>query len=176
MNEYLLSEKQSSLILINTKTGAEGGVFWSQLEAVETIIEMIGSKTISAEHGSDIFNQVVKSKIAFDCIVSKTPQEIIKERILNSKKIYLAQVFISQVIMSQKHDGPYLWICDNCKDHAVIFYPEGRSSSFETKKDGLKIINSFYENQVINFSEKIELENAVKICSLPDQKIKSHLN
>jgi hypothetical protein len=69
---------------------------------------------------------------------------------------------------SNSKDGPHLWVCESCKDHGVIYIPNGRSLPLKSKPQAMMIIQKMHDRKIVNLLEKKEVEKSIIESTLPD--------
>ena len=176
MREYSVIERNGLIIFENKKTKAEGGIFETQISAVKGLLELTFKNVISAQHGTEIFDQILQTSIPFQKITEKNAHKILAERKSALVEVKIIGLLIQQAVISQSHDGPHLWICKNCNDHGAIFIPNGRTGPVESKQEALEYLEILHDEKHISLGEKISLEQDIKESSLPEKKIDPTMN
>jgi major membrane immunogen (membrane-anchored lipoprotein) len=69
--EYNIEVEDGTIVFVNSKTGAEGGRFDSQTEAIKGLVEMTAKQHISPDHALNLYDKIVVSSVIFHKVESK---------------------------------------------------------------------------------------------------------
>lgn len=165
--EYRIEIEDNVIVLVNTQTEAEGGRFDSQAEAVERIKEMALKKHISANHALSLFEVIRLSDIVFDTLTSISPIDAVAEGVSKILDVERIHHLLLEMKKAQSRDRPYFWVCEECKNHGVIYIPNGRSHSLRSKVTALSVLQEMYDNDIVNLIEKEEIQKSIEESTLP---------
>lgn len=178
MKEYLIRFNQGSStgFIENKKTQAEAGIFYTQVEGVHLIEDMVNNKAMGIDNALDLIHNITDSKLPLMTKINMDP--------LKAQLVTLAYMYFIRGKMERKNTDlqfqgkTALSICERCGSHGYIYYNGAKTEEVNSKMEAIQITERLYKEKAINLIEKESLEEQIEKSKLPDVNLEylSHYN
>lgn len=178
MNKYIVRFNQDSSTgyIENKKTLAEAGIFYSQVEGLNIIDDMVNDKAIETNNALDLIHDITYSGLL---LMPKNNIDSLKAQLMTITYMYAIRGRIeSKITDLQFHGKTCLSVCERCGLHGYIYINGTKSEEVSSKMGALQITEKLYDYNDINLIEKESLVDEIEKSRLPnvDLDFLSHLN
>ena len=178
MNKYVVRFNQNSSTgyIENEKTLAEAGIFYSQVEGLNIIDDMVNDKAIEINNALDLIHDITYSSLL---LMPKTNIDSLKAQLMTITYMYAIRGRIERKITDLQFQGKTcLSVCERCGLHGYIYYNGTKSEEVNSKMEALQVTEKLSDDDSINLIEKESLIEEIEKSRLQNINLDflSHLN
>ncbi len=170
MKKYIFrfNSTTNSGYIENEKTGSEAGIFYSQVEGLDLIDDMVENNAIEVKNALELIHDIIKSEMVL--FTKDNEFDPLKFNLLITTYMLSIRDKIQNNLVSDKStdsDEVNLCLCKDCGLHGYIYYNGQKSEEIASKDEALEIVETIYFEEIINIIEKEKLIDEIESSKLP---------
>jgi len=144
--------------------------FYSQLEGIILIEEMLEENTISVSNALFLIHEIVESDMTLWIEAEENELDILNYNLIMSKSMIeiRERIQIQGLSKESEEKRTELHICKHCGRHGHLLFSGKVSEEIIFKKQALGIVQSVFSKNEISELEKKDLLKEIEESSLPD--------
>ena len=151
------------------KTKTKAGIFYSQLEGLELIDDMVEDKAIEIVNSIALIHDIVNSEMVLyikdDEFVDTLAYNFIMASYMLSIREKIQKMILSDKILDNE---TRLHVCGHCGYHGYIIYNGIISEEIISKDQALFMVETISFKEIISYLEKEKLIQEIEESSLPN--------